>query len=98
MKYEEIIQIYKDYEMLIIKAFEKKQGYEFTGYLANGTWISFSDYYSFTIDDIIQDLQTKQKKGFIFKWFDETIENYDYQRISYNSYIMGLRFNKNISK
>lgn len=85
-----IIKQYKDAEMLIIKAFEKKQGYEFTGY--SGGLITFIDEYFFSIDDIIQDLQTKQKKGFIFKWFDECIENYGKQQINYNSYIMGLRF------
>lgn len=87
-----IIKQYKEAEMLIIKAFEKKQGYDFSGYA--GGLITFADYYSFTIDDIIQDLETKQKKGFIFKWFDECVKNYGKQQINYNSYIMGLRFEK----
>ena len=85
-------KLQKDYEAACnayIKAFEKKQGYKFDGWVADdvGGIAGFIEQYYFNIHDIVWDINSKCKKGLIFEWQDETLEH----NINYYSYSKGLR-------
>lgn len=91
-KYKELKQKYDDACNEIIKHFIKKQGYEFSYWVADeiGRIACFTNHF-LRMSDIILDLNKKAEKGLIFKWQDDCIEN-ETKYINYNSYIMGLRF------
>lgn len=86
-----------DYEKAcndIVKAFEEKQGCEFTDWIgikgiSTGSIACFIDQYYFNMEDLILDLKTDQPKGFIFEWHDKTLKQKN--RINYSHYIMGAR-------
>jgi hypothetical protein len=85
-------QLITDYENAcnsIIKAFCKKQGVEFDGWVSDevGGIAQFNMQYFFNISDIVLDLKTRQPKGAILSWQDENIDD----DINYKSYTMGLR-------
>lgn len=92
--------IIKDYEKAcdaIVKSFEKKQGIVLDGWIGYYRIAEFSGEYFLGLDDIILDLRTKQTKGLILKWHDDTLHNNlrsnkKTNLINYNSYIMGLRY------
>jgi len=74
----------------IVKAFEDKQEIDFgvdsVGLNEHYFW---NDVYTFSFDDIVIDLNTNQKAGFIKEWYSDCrTKCID---INYNSYCMGLR-------
>jgi len=83
---------YKAACVAYIRAFEKKQGMEFFGWIGDyvGELADFSGWV-FNLSDIIHDIDTKQPKGNIIAWYDACIDNAP-QRINYSSWCMGLRF------
>lgn len=96
-----ITVLLKEYETLcneIVEKFAKKQGYYNWYWIGKqvGGAIDFNDSYTFSIDDIVLDMKTKQPKGFIQQWQDDGLEynqvNERPKWINYNSYIMGLRY------
>lgn len=93
-------QLITDYENAcnsIVKAFCKKQGVEFDGWMGDevGGVASFVMQYFFSISDIVLDLKTRQPKGAILSWQDDNVEQgfktKNYTPINYKSYTMGLR-------
>ena len=78
-----------------LKAFIKKQGYEFSYWVADdvGGVACFIDQYFFGFDDIRIDIDKKAKKGLIFKWQDDVVDNHEKKgNINYISYIKGLMY------
>jgi endo-beta-N-acetylglucosaminidase D len=77
----------------LVKRFEKKHGYGFTGWVANeiGVTAVFIDQYFFNMDDIVLDLKEKAPKVLIFKWQDDSLKH-EHKRINFKSYLRGLRF------
>ena len=81
----------------IVKKFAKNQDLEFNGWVGNdvGGIAGFATQYFFSIQDMILDLNTKQKKGFILQWQSEMVEyrmsEPPKQTINYKSYTLGLR-------
>jgi hypothetical protein len=81
----------------IVKRFAKKQELDFDGWVGNevGGIASFASQYFFSMEDIILDLKTKQKKGFILEWQNDMVEyamsEPPKQTINYKSYTLGLR-------
>lgn len=81
-----------------VKAFCKKQGLEFDGWVGDevGGIASFIHQYFFNLSDIVLDLNTRQPKGLILNWqtdgvdFNMFKENPHY--INYKSYTLGLRY------
>lgn len=59
----------------IIIKFEKKHGYEFSGWVADeiGGIAEFINQYYFSMNEIVYDLQHKVKKGLIFEWQDKVV-------------------------
>lgn len=102
MSNKAIQAIIKSYECACNEAIEefcKKQDIEFDGWVSDeiGGIALFISQYSFSIDDIILDLRTKQPKGLILQWQDDYIEesikvNFPLN-LNYKSYTMGARFN-----
>jgi hypothetical protein len=81
----------------IVKMFAKKQELDFDGWVGNdvGGIAAFGGQYFFSMQDIILDLNTRQKKGFILEWQNEMVEyamsDPPKQTINYKSYTLGLR-------
>lgn len=82
----------------IVKIFCKKQDIDFDFWVADqvGEVAIFMNEYSFTMAEIILDLESKQPKGFILEWQRDFLE-FNMSRkerldINYASYIKGLRF------
>lgn len=93
---ERIASLKKVFEFVAeqyIEAFVNKQGYEFDGWVSDdvGGVAVFIEQYYFSFDDIRMDIDREAKKGLIFQWQDEGIEN-PKLKINYDSYIMGLRY------
>ena len=80
-------------EMYISK-FEKKHGYEFSSWVSDevGGICCFIEQYFFNFDDIRYDIDNNVKKGLIFKWQDDGVENEAKDNINFKSYVMGARF------
>jgi hypothetical protein len=74
-----------------IKKFCKKQDMEFYGWVGDfiGTIAFCNDFY-FDFQDIVLDINSKQKKGVIIDWYYDNLES-ENLHINYNSYIKGLR-------
>jgi hypothetical protein len=84
-----------------IKYFSEKQEieYDLDDWIGReiGTTISFiGGQYFFNIHDIVLDVNSKCPKGLIFQWHDDTmsynLSNKEKNYMSYQSYIMGLRY------
>ena len=97
---KKIESIKKSYERACndyVAIFCKKQELDFEFWVADkvGEWAVFGTY-SFTLSDIILDLETNQKKGVIIKWQEEGMqahfENRKIAHINYQSYIMGMTY------
>jgi len=86
----------KEYEAICneyIKDFVKKQGYEFSYWVADkvGGIACFIEQYFFNIDDIRYDIDNKVKKGRIFEWQDFCIENSENEcerNVNFESYLL----------
>ena len=90
-------KLQKEYIAVVNKyldMFIKKQGYEFSSWVSDdvGGIACFIEQYFFSFDDIRMDIDRKIKKGLIFEWQDDGVENHEKGNINYNSYILGLRF------
>lgn len=100
MKTTPLKKINKQWEFVcneyIIK-FCNKQNLSFDGWIADeiGGIALFIGQYSFNLSDIVLDLNSRQKKGFILNWqndlIDYNLKNNGSRYINYKSYIMGLR-------
>ena len=90
----QLIKAYENIAVKIAEKFAKKQGMEIDEWLSP-TVVWLGDYV-FNIEDIILDLKTKQKKGLILQWQNESMiyamKGYELDRINYASYIKGLRY------
>lgn len=93
--------ILNEYEAIcneIVEKFAKKQGYSEWYWIGDtiGGVADFNGSYTFTFDEIVLDMKTKQPKGFIQQWQNEGLdfnrENTESKWINYKSYIMGLRY------
>jgi len=94
---KKLIKDYEDACNAIVARFSKKQGIEFDGWVGDdiGGIASFICQYFFDMHDIVLDLKTNQKKGFIMQWQDDGVDAHFEgveSNINYNSYIMGLRY------
>lgn len=98
-----ITVILNEYETIcneIVEKFAKKQDYSEWYWIGKqvGGAIDFNQSYTFSFDEIVLDMKTKQRKGFIQQWQDDGLEYNQGQEhprwINYNSYIMGLRYEK----
>ena len=95
-----INQLKKEYEVICneyIEMFCKKQDMIFYGWVGDaiGEVACIGDYF-FNFSDITLDINTKQKKDFIFDWYNDNLDKAliigcDYKFINYASYIKGLR-------
>ena len=56
-----------------------------------GTCFSWGDYY-INFSDIVLDITSEASKGLFFEWYDYSMESV-HNRINYNSWVMGLRYN-----
>jgi len=83
-----------------IKKFVEKQGYEFYGWITDEDLgvADFIDEYFINFSDMKYDIDHKIEKGLIFKWCDDSLENYqakqEFPAVNYKSYCMGARFKK----
>jgi len=77
-----------------IQKFEKKHGYEFSYWVSDqvGEMACFIEQYYFNFDDIRHDIDNNVKKGLIFQWQDEGVENGGKDNINFKSYVLGLRY------
>lgn len=85
-RYEAVVAEY-------VKRFAKKQGLEFSYWVAEevGEIACFISEYFFHFNDIVRDIDTNQPEGQILQWHNEGIEHQE-KTINYRSYLMGLRF------
>lgn len=79
---------------LYIAKFEKKHGYEFSSWASSdiGGICCFIEQYFFNFEDIRYDIDNNVKKGLIFQWQDDGVENESKDNINFKSYVMGARF------
>ncbi|NJL75308.1 MAG: hypothetical protein HC892_10020 [Saprospiraceae bacterium] len=96
----ELSGLQKQYNAIIekyVKKFCNKQGFDFDHLGLNDSVgiMFFDDYYAFSLDDIRLDIDSKQPKGLIIQYYNDSVEYYP-KIINYKSYCMGLRF-KNLS-
>jgi hypothetical protein len=73
-----------------IEAFCKKQEMEFEGTIGVCEIVICSDFY-FSFQDIVHDIETKQPKGLIIKWYYDSIDFHP-KVLNYKSFCIGLRF------
>lgn len=74
-----------------IKKFCKKQDVDFEGWVGDIVGgIAYCGDFFFNFHDIALDVNTEQKKGLIFDWYNATIETPE-KAINYYSYTKGLR-------
>lgn len=79
----------------LITIFQKKHDLPyFDDFGLKDSFIYFSDFYCFSIDNILFDLSTNQPKGLIIEWFNADLET----SINFNSYSMGLRTKEDLIK
>jgi hypothetical protein len=74
-----------------VKRFCEKHDLEFGGWVAGivGDIASYGDFY-FSFQDVVWDINSKQPKGLIIKWYDEVLLSLG-PSINYYSYTKGLR-------
>lgn len=86
----------KEYEVICekyIDVFAEKQSMDKDGWVDYvGGIYEFNRTYFFNFDEIRWDIDTNQPPLFITDWFFETIYEKEENRISYISYIKGLRY------
>ncbi len=92
---EEIKNLKAKYELICnryITIFCKKQGYEFSGWIADdiGGVAGFIEQYFFCFNDIFFDVNNNCKKGLIFEWQDYCL-GLNGTSINYYSYSKGAR-------
>ena len=92
----ELKQAYENACNMYVEVFCKKQEMYFDGWIGHivGEMGCFGDYY-LSIQDIILDIQTNQKKGLILDWHNDGVEhalNGKEGHINYASYIKWLRY------
>jgi len=83
-----------------IRAFEKKHGYQFTGWVGKdrfGEIATFIEEYYFNLSDVLYDIDNNIPKGKIFKWQDATTDanvmNWKEQKfISYRNWLKGMEY------
>lgn len=98
MTTEKLIKDYKKACNNLVNKFATKQNLDFDGWVSDdvGGIACFASQYFFNMGDIVLDLNTNQKKGFILEWIDDgtdfnmNLEESKY--INYASYIAGLRY------
>ncbi len=80
----------------MIAEFEIKQDFHFSSFIGDDCLglVCFDDYYTFSVSDILYDLKTKQEKGKIIEYFNDSLDAYQEgkKHINYRSYCMGARF------
>lgn len=99
----ELIESYSKVCNEIVREFAKKHNMDFNGWIGNETGgvASFSDSYYFDLADIIHDIKTSQKKWFIVKWQEDSVEAHFKgiaDTINYKSYCMGYRYDLMMKK
>ncbi|MEO6707189.1 MAG: hypothetical protein ABIN04_15225 [Ginsengibacter sp.] len=74
-----------------VNKFCNKYDFEFDGWVGQqiGGIVNLSDYF-FNFSDIVLDIDSKQPKGMILRWYDDNLETQD-KWINYYSYTKGLR-------
>ncbi len=92
----ELIESYSKVCNEIIQEFAKKQGMDFDYWVGDeiGGVAALADCF-FDFADIIHDLKTSQKKWFIVKWQEDSVEAHFKgisDTINYKSYCMGARY------
>lgn len=82
---------YKECCKKYIEQFCKKQNIEFDGWIGNnvGGVAVCSDYY-LSFNDIVWDINSKQRKGVILNWYNDNLDGPE-KSINYFSYTKGLR-------
>jgi hypothetical protein len=79
-----------------VKAFVKKQGFEFTDWIGDNQIAVFIEQYFINFDDLRFDLDKNCPKGLIFEWCDDVVHNHFHAPekpvINYQSYFKGLRY------
>ena len=92
-----INQLKKEYEAICneyIEMFCKKQDMIFYGWVAGQIGgVAYTSDFFFNFSDIMLDINTNQKKGFILDWYDDILDMAMAGKtiINYVSYIKGLR-------
>ena len=100
MKIEKLKNRYYEICNEIVAEFCKKQEIDFDSWVGDrvGEIALIGDYY-LNFSDILQDLNTNQEKWFIFQWYNDSVDNAIKNKfpiqINYQSYCMGLRYEKN---
>jgi hypothetical protein len=99
MKIEKLKNRYYEICNQIVSEFCKKQEMEFDSWVGDivGEIALIGDYY-LNFSDILQDLNTNQEKWFILQWYNDSVDNAIKNKfpiqINYQSYCMGLRYEK----
>lgn len=87
-------ELKKQYEIICnqyVSIFCKKQDMQFDGWVGNFVGeIAYCNDLFFSFHDIVLDINTNQKKGFIIDWYYDNLEKPE-KHINYYSYIKGLR-------
>lgn len=96
MKTTKLNKLKKQYEFVCneyVTKFCNKQELDFDGWVGDniGCIAYFGDVFFFNFQDIVWDINTKQKKGLIIEWLYESIDNAE-NSINYYSYTKGLRY------
>lgn len=92
----ELIESYSKVCNEIVQAFAKKHDMDFNYWVGDETGgvAALADYF-FDLTDILHDLKTSQKKWFIVKWQEDSVEAHFKgisDTINYKSYCMGARY------
>ena len=99
MKIEKLKNRYYEICNEIVAEFCKKQEMDFDSWVGDkvGEIALIGDYY-LNFSDILHDLNTNQDKWFIFQWYNDSVDNAIKNKfpiqINYQSYCMGLRYEK----
>ena len=77
-----------------VKLFCEKQDLEFEFWVGRiGESAYFTSCHSFTLSQIMYDIENKCEKGLILQWSNDMIENHEEKGfINYESYSKGLRY------
>ncbi len=87
-------QTYQSACLSYIKAFEKKQGYEFTDWIGSYDIAIFIDQYFINLSDVRFDIDEDVPAGTIIEWYDATLEVglLGETIINYRSWVKGARY------
>lgn len=94
MKIDELKKKYENAVSEYIDKFCKKQGLFFEYWVGEivGGIACFGDIFFFSFQDIVWDVNSKQKKGLIIDWIYDCLDNPEIS-MNYFSYSKGFRFN-----